>query len=476
MSSDNIKDKKFYPTIAIINPTPEQEEYFYKAINFCNNYVLFRNKLINASLNALDEESFSTEIRGKDKYVIFNTKDYTMYYCMARINPFVMKIMANNMTARRTNDPSLSNKDIFKHICDSTNLVWLDVNNKPFPMGIVPIFKIKKATSKQLNAINDSTLEILESTNLFNLLAEDRKDGVEYYLEYSNIKLSLQTLDIINIRNQIISNVADILGKNAIDKWEFYDEVNNKNKRAEPFVIATLNKVANSQKEKEKLQALPELAQILSQSPIEKEYYPVIISKQDNFMQNNIYHKGIKLLLGRAKLDETPKFKYQPIQYNGENYSVLYTDSKQTANFIIQHAPSLDKYLKNNNSCFHSANTFIINNFGNAVPIDYYPICEVNPKSKSYIYTLNILDSNMKSGYHLALINSGPMTQCYISTPPKSCPNTTYTRLRNDKLALLAKLKQAKADYVPLNDNGMPVEKFNHTTPVTYDQELFYFL
>ena len=476
MSLDDFRTGNAFPTIALINPTEKQEQFFRGAINFGVNYLINRNKTLDAEKNAMDEKSFTTIQHDKDRYLIFNANDYKLYYCMARMNPVIMKTMVNLLVRHSTNNNDHIDKRVFNEICNYVNMVWFDVDGEPLPMGIVPIFKVHRPTASKISEINESINSILDKTGMFNLIAKEEGAGLKYYLEYRDIKDFLQAVSIISIRNQVINNVRCILGDETSGKWEYYDEVNNKNRAPESFITNEVARLIKNYDDESKPQTLPELKKILSENPVDSKFYPVIISELETVPKSNIYNASITKLLKRADMDAKPNFTYSVIKHDGKNYSVLYTDNKQVANYIIQHSPSLEKFLKNNDKRFYVSPTYVINNYGNAIPIGYLPICEMEQESKSYVEALSILNSNMKRGYRLATIHSGNITQCYIA--PKTSEQTSssnFARVKADKVSLLYKLRLARIDCIALDDNGMPTEYYKSETS-NYDQELYNFM
>ena len=120
----------------------------------------------------------------------------------------------------------------------------------------------------------------------------------------------------------------------------------------------------------------------------------------------------------------------------------------------------------------YTSYTYVINNKGDCLPADYFPICILNKKDKDYTEGLNILEKGVGAGYRLALVSNGDDTRCYLAhNEGTGARYTSYKHLRDDKISMLANLKKNKIEATPLNDNGLTTASYTRDTAISFDQE-----
>ena len=462
-----------FPTFVLRNPTTKQAELFKSAVSFCYKFLAHKNSTIDERENQFNADNFAEIEQGKDKYLVYYSDNYKMYYLMARSNPFVMKTLWRFVNTKIGDKIELGNSE---KILSDYELGWFDVNGEIFPMGIVPFCSIEHPTSKQLNNINIDVVDFLEQDGMFELLAQDTPDGVVYYLRYCDLGLSLNTDRVLNTRTIALESVREALGDKGQRKLTYFDEINNPNTPPESFVSFSFQKIEDKLTRKYSTQAestLPQYKSILSKHTIASQFRPIFITKFENDINSNVYSFALtKMMNRRISIGKDANFEYAVIKNNGANYAVLYTDNNETANYLIQRASIFNGVLKNQDSRFYTSYTYVINNKGDCLPADYFPICILNKKDKDYTEGLNILEKGVGAGYRLALVSNGDDTRCYLAhNEGTGARYTSYKHLRDDKISMLANLKKNKIEATPLNDNGLTTASYTRDTAISFEPD-----
>ena len=467
-----INSRGLIPTLALHNPTPEQEKIFKSAVKFSYKFFAYKNKTINEKEKEFNNDNFAKIKQGKDNFLVYYSDNYKMYYILARSCPFLMKNIIRYENTRKDIVDVRQNRE---KILNDYEVGWFDVNGEIFPMDIAPFCSIKNPTSKQLNDINTQVSDFLSRDGLFELLAKDTKDGVIYYLRYRDLKLSLNTNRVINVRTIALENVRIALGTKNLNKLTYFDEINNPNTPPEKFITFGFQEIEDKQMRKYSSQADSSLAQyksILSKHKIAPQFRPIYITKFQNEIKFNVYNASLEKMMKKVNAPQNANFDYAIIKHRGENYAILYTDDNETANYLIQRASIFNGLLKKEDKRFYTAPMYVVNNKGDCVLADYFPICIINQESPDYIEGLRILESNLTKGYRLALISNGTDTRCYIAHQAGgNARYTDFTHLKDDKITMLSSLKKNKIDVTPLNDNGLTVASYTYDTRVSFDQE-----